>query len=221
MFKKTKHIVSRLLHKLNILWQYFKKPKYAIQRGYIHRSKVPHFNDIENKEEWQKEVYQKVRDLAIANKLTSICDIGCGSAYKLLKYCSDFDITGVEVEPTLSVLKEKYPEHKWFKLEDLKNHEFDLVILSDVIEHIEYPDLFLKSIFDQIRFENLVISTPDRGLMNKNFKYGPPHNKHHYREWTFSEFGLFMKQFIDIENHYISNKAQFTQVIVGKNKITK
>lgn len=221
MFKRIQYIVNKLLHKLNILWHYFKKPKYDIQRGYIHRKEVPHFNDLENKEEWQKEVYEKVRELAMADKLNSICDIGCGSAYKLLKYCSDFDITGVEVEPTLSVLKEKYPTHKWFKLEEIKNQEFDLVILSDVIEHIEQPDLFLKTIFDHIKFDKLVISTPDRGLMNNVFKHGPPHNKHHYREWTFSEFGSFMKQFIEIEDHFISNKAQYTQIIIGKNKITK
>lgn len=221
MFKRIKHIVSRLLHKLNILWHYFKKPKYDIQRGYIHRKEVPHFNDLENKEEWQKEVYEKVREIALLNNFKSICDIGCGSAYKLLKYCSDFDITGVEVEPTLTALKYKYPNHQWMKLEDVMNQEYDIIILSDVIEHIEHPDLFLKTIFDQISFNKLVISTPDRGLMNNNFKYGPPNNKHHYREWTFSEFGFFMKQFVSIEDHFISNKAQFTQVIIGKNKIAK
>lgn len=221
MFRRVKYIISKIFHKLNILLHFLKKPKYEIQRGYIHRRKVPHFNDLKNKEEWQKEVYQKARELAILNNVISICDIGCGSAYKLLKYCSEFDITGVEVEPTLTILKEKYPSHKWVKLEDIKNKKFDLVILSDVIEHIEHPDLFLKTIFDQISFDKLVISTPDRSLMNNKFKYGPPFNKHHYREWTFSEFDLFMKKFIDIENHFISNKAQYTQVIVGKSQIYK
>ena len=43
-------------------------------------------------------------------KLTVI-DIGCGSGWKLVNYLSkEFETIGIETEPAISFLREKYPD---------------------------------------------------------------------------------------------------------------
>lgn len=210
-----KRIYVKILYFKDRIFFYVLPPKYEIMRGYIHRIVVPHFDDMNNRDEWQKEVYERARDITKANNYKSICDIGCGSGYKLLEYFKEYEITGVEVEPTLNELKKKYPTHNWESFDKMVNKHFDLVILSDVIEHINEPDLFLKELLKKISFGKIIISTPDRSLRNSKTAYGPPQNKYHYREWTSPEFKNFISRYFMVEEHFISNKSQYTQVIVA------
>ena len=219
MNKLMRRIIARFLYFKNRIIFYVLPPKYDIRRGYIHRKNVPHFDDMDNKDEWQKEVYERARDITITNNYKSICDIGCGSGYKLLKYFQGYEITGVEVEPTLGKLIKMYPNNNWQSFNNIINKHFDLVILADVIEHLKEPDLFFKDFLNKVSFNVIIVSTPDRSIMNDIYSFGPPANKHHYREWTSSEFRKFIEKFLQIDDQYISNTAQFTQVIVGKKLI--
>ena len=48
--------------------------------------------------------------------------------------------------------------------------------------------------------------------------WGPPINPAHLREWTFKEFRQYVSQHFDIVDHRITNAAQWTQMIIFKNK---
>ena len=64
--------------------------------------------------------------------------------------------------------------------------------------------------------KKIVLSTPDRDLLfNHN---GPPKNPAHVREWSYKEFRQYISQYFEIEDHFISNKNQCTQVIICKPK---
>ena len=193
---------------------FFVGRKFAISSAYYHRKRAGNFDDTANRDEWQKEVYEHAARLFKKHDLDNVLDIGCGSAYKLRKYFAGKPYTGVEVEPTLSWLRKQYPGERWLASEELKPGAYDLIICSDVIEHVPDPAEFLESLA-MLNFKFLLLSTPDRGLIKNKYNYlGPPLNPAHYREWNFSEFHNFVSAYFSIEEHFISNQQQATQVVV-------
>lgn len=211
--------MNRIRKGFKVLQSFLEGPKYMIRRGYIHRNIVPKFDDISNKDEWQKEVYAEVAEFMQKNNYSTICDIGCGSGYKLIQNFENFHFEGVEIEPTLSTLRNTYPQNKWQSLEDVVGKKYDVILLSDVIEHIKDPGAFLDYIKSNIKFRYLFISTPDRDLLKRpGFNLGPPRNIHHYREWNNDEFNAFISTYFKVVSQKITNEAQGTQLIQCKNK---
>lgn len=191
---------------------------FGIKENYNHRESYAYFDDMNNTDDWQKEVYKVARDLFEERGYKTVADIGCGSAYKLIKYFGNKNIVGYDVEPTLSKLKEKYPDYTWW-LSDFDSQPpdpEDLVICSDVIEHVEDPDALLNYL-KRFKAKHYVISTPDRDLVIRNFGGdgdGPPNNPTHIREWNYDEFNDYISNHFEIEKHWISNQGQATQTVI-------
>jgi hypothetical protein len=154
-----------------------------------------------------------------AEGMRSVADIGCGSAYKLLHILGDFDTVGVDVSPTYEWLQEKYPERRWVKsfTQESENLRPDLVVCADVIEHVLDPDALLNYLA-RLAAKRIVLSTPDRDLVYRRHHWGPPTNPSHIREWSFKEFGNYVSQHFVVHEHVISNREQFTQMIVASPK---
>ena len=178
-------------------------------------------------DQFQDEVYQAARKLCVENKYKTVLDIGCGSAYKLIKYFRDKKFVGLDLEPNLSFIKDKYPLYD-FRKSDFNSppeEPFDLIICSDVVEHVLDPDELLAFI-GNINFKHLVISTPDRDViqaLQKSFGWdvkvnGPPHNTMHVREWSFREFGNYISQHFNIEKHFMTPMQKECQVIIATPK---
>ena len=87
--------------------------RYCIKDGYTARINNRFFDDTPLKDEWQKEVYEKARELADSFGLNSVLDIGTGSGFKLLKYFSDKTTLGIDVRRTVLWLKRAYPDRNW------------------------------------------------------------------------------------------------------------
>lgn len=193
------------------------KPKYNIKRGYIHKKEYIHFDDTINTDEWQKEVYLKAKEYVETNNLTSIIDYGCGSGYKLKNIFNQYDTIGIEVNPTYDFLKKKYPSDNWiefgkFNFEDLSS---DIVICSDVIEHVIDPDELINNIKQIKNVKYIFISTPDRNIIPSK-QFGPPFNPSHIREWSFEELHKYISRHFDVVDHMVSNRKQWTQLIIVK-----
>ena len=188
---------------------------YCIQKNYIHRPDNKHWDASNSKDKWQNHVYKKCKQIADEYNLNTILDIGCGSAFKLMKYFSNYDTYGCEIEPALSFIKNKYPNRKWYESDFLTipKKEIDLIISSDVIEHLPNPDLLIKYIKNfNIKF--LVISTPVRNPMYEN---GPPKNETHCREWSVKEFNEYISyNFPIIEHIEYTTNIQHTQLVICK-----
>jgi len=201
----------------------FGKKQYGIIKGYQHRKSYSYFNDLENTDSWQNEVYIKAKEYYENNNLKSVIDLGCGSAFKLIKYFGDSDTIGIDVSPTYETLLEKYPNRTWLKVgeTDMTSLTADIVICSDVIEHVLDPDELLNDIKKIKDVKYIVISTPDRAILTNAKKYGPPLNHTHIREWSFQELGDYVSEHFDIIEHFISNQKQYTQCIVCKFKDNK
>ena len=194
--------------------------KYEIAADYIERPSVPHFDDtIPSDQEYQVEVYDLAKEVFDDNRFSSVIDLGCGNAEKLIARFPKEAITGIEVEPTLSWLRKNNPDHRWLSAEEAKGLNADLVICSDVIEHVEDPDAMLD-IIHSMNPKMVVISTPDRGLIPRGLA-GPPLNRHHVREWTKHEFGRYLSKRTTVLRLYISNAHQFTQVALCEGMDTR
>jgi 2-polyprenyl-3-methyl-5-hydroxy-6-metoxy-1,4-benzoquinol methylase len=192
---------------------------FSIKPGYHHATSVEIFDDTINKDEWQRSVYEL--SVTIAAKLpgASIIDIGCGSAWKLVHMLGQYNISGIEVEPTYSWLKNQYPQHKWllFDETDPKTLRADLIICSDVIEHMADPDELLDFL-EEIDFQYLVLSTPERNAKLGKNDYGPPENIAHYREWNQYEFKDYVRNWFHVVEQRILNDRSITQVLICKKK---
>jgi 2-polyprenyl-3-methyl-5-hydroxy-6-metoxy-1,4-benzoquinol methylase len=190
---------------------------YHIKQDYVSRSSIEFYDDSNNTDNWQDEVYQYAKQLFDKHNFYNVLDIGAGSGYKLNKYFSNNETLGIDLPNTVDFLKSKYPEKKWSS--EFKAHTgYDLIISSDVVEHLLDPDE-LMNIIKLSSPKLIVLSTPDRNLIAEEYQSGPPKNKSHVREWNFEEFKNYISDHFSVIDHFISNHEQKTQVILATTKL--
>jgi hypothetical protein len=211
-------LLRSVIYAIRVSAAFMGMSKYGIKRGYLHRSKVIPFSDTANADEYQKEVYAAAKNLYDEKGLKGILDIGCGSAYKLLANFQDCPMAGVEL--STDWLIKKYPNQTWFAFsdDDWKKFPAELIICADVIEHVANPDDLLKHILENPHAKYYVFSTPDRNLDTSPWKFGPPNNESHFREWTFEEFEKYMSGYFRILDHTISNREHRTQMLIAERR---
>ena len=92
----------------------------------------------------------------------------------------------------------------------------DVIVCSDVIEHLVDPDELLDYI-KAISYKYLILSTPDRDLVYKPSDEGcngPPANEAHVREWNYQEFDEYISMHFNVIDHRVTNLGQCTQMII-------
>ena len=165
--------------------------------------------------EFQDEHYKMAYDFMIQHKLKSILDVGCGNGFKLIKYFKKMKLAGVEIEPALSFLRQKYHNDEWFDGEDPNTFSgrHDLILCMDVIEHLVDPSEFLIKL-DYIDFKYAIFSTPDRTALEKDglrTSNGPPSQPYHIREWSLEEFYDYLSIFFKIHEQI---KLGYYQMVI-------
>lgn len=202
----------RLLGPLNVKLQSGRF--YCIKAGYHSANIVERFDDRPYTNEWQLDVYKSASSLFKKINGKTVIDVGCGSAYKLLDLFGKFDTIGIELQDLYSWLSSNYPSKKWMSFEatDPDQLHSDLVICSDVIEHVKNPD-DLMDFLKMIDLKYLVLSTPERNAVRGIKDYGPPENTSHYREWNAGEFMEYVSKWFNIQEHIISNDKSISQIL--------
>ena len=163
---------------------------------------IPWDDTNHHNDEFQREVYLLAQKLMKQNsQWNQVIDIGCGSGFKLVKYLGDYETIGVDLPIALGFLNRTYPERDW---REYSEHLFatcspDILVCSDVIEHVEEPDYFLQNLLLYDTVKKFIISTPDRVMVRGPRSLGPPANRAHYREWTTSEFKQYLQCFFHID----------------------
>jgi glycosyltransferase involved in cell wall biosynthesis/2-polyprenyl-3-methyl-5-hydroxy-6-metoxy-1,4-benzoquinol methylase len=159
-----------------------------------------YYDDIQPSSFYQAAVYRFAAEVIKENRLTNVLDIGCGHGVKLKKYINRVcqDITGIDFEHSISFCKKVYNFGKWF-IDNIEkpnlrlDRKFDLIISSDVIEHLVNPDTLFEYIKSYCHKETIIIlSTPERDMTRGKNSFGPPSNKAHIREWNMEEFHQYL-----------------------------
>jgi len=208
------------LRPLHPLLDYGPKATYFIRPDYTSRLGNAFYDDVPNTDHWQREVYEFARQVCVRERIASVCDVGCGSAYKLMTYLSDFQTLGIDLPPTVKYLREQYPDREWMEndFQRIPQRPVGMVIAADVIEHLPCPNELILYI-QRLAPKAIVVSTPDRVLAGRRGLDGPPTNPAHVREWTFAEFHAYMSSAFVVEKHFISNREQGTQCVLCRARI--
>lgn len=176
---------------------------------------------------WQPDVYAEARVVADQCGIKHIVDVGCGNGEKLIHYfpADQFQTVGLDFHGSLVLAREAFPDAHWVETDlnssrdlarvfgEMNPDESVLLILSDVIEHLPDP----RSLLAQLRtvllrhVENrLVLSTPDRALLDYKSYGAYPENCAHIREWTHEELAsLCMTAGFQIERYGHTRANQF------------
>jgi 2-polyprenyl-3-methyl-5-hydroxy-6-metoxy-1,4-benzoquinol methylase len=109
------------------------------------------------------------------NGVRRICDLGCGNGYLAGRLAwLDYQVTGVDASASgIEVASENYPQVKFVCTQineqlpsELDGADFDLVLSSDVIEHLYRPADLLEAATGLLRpHGSLVIATPYHGYV--------------------------------------------------------
>lgn len=157
---------------------------------------------------WQPDVYTEARLLADRCGIKRIVDVGCGNGEKLVHNfpAAEFQTVGLDFHGSLELATGAFPDARWVECDlnstadlaqffgGLNPDEPVLMILSDVIEHIPDPRLLLaqlRTVLLQHPANRLVVSTPDRVLLDYKTYGKAPDNLAHVREWTHEELANF------------------------------
>jgi 2-polyprenyl-3-methyl-5-hydroxy-6-metoxy-1,4-benzoquinol methylase len=125
-------------------------------------------------------------------KPLNILDIGCGNGY-LVHYLSELGhrVAGIDIaEDGIKIARETYPRLKfelrsaYDPLGDLLGAPADVVIASELIEHLYYPQRFLRNVLSALRPGGTVIlTTPYHGyLKNIALSLFGQWDQHHHPE---------------------------------------
>lgn len=171
-------------------------PNLRLPAGY--RSQVPqHFDDhtTDTGIVWQPDVYVEAELLAEQTGASTIVDLGCGAARKLIPLADRFDVVGVDVAQTVDWLPQ-VDGCRWvrFDLDGPGELPDDVVVpgavvvCADVIEHLRRPERLGHHLRRLVAAGcTIVLSTPDRVRTWGPAHLGPPPNPTHAREWAADE----------------------------------
>ena len=165
-------------------------------------------DDIHNHVIWQPDVYAEARAVADQFGIKRIVDVGCGNGEKLIHFfpTNQFHTTGLDFHSSIVLARSTYPDSNWVECDlnsirdlvrafsEIDPNKSVLLILSDVIEHIPDPRQLLgqlRTVLLKHEANRLVMSTPDRDLLDYKSNDTYPANSAHVREWTHEELTSF------------------------------
>ena len=186
-----------------------KSERYSLPPGYLANPAVSFDQNggvywdqsrVDNSLAYQAAAYDWALCLVRQYDLKSIADVGCGSAAKLARLHRSMpavETWGIDQPNAIDLCRSHYAFGQWLpinldKPDSLPEKTFDLVISSDVIEHLANPDSLLNAIRRMSHPNTLVlISTPERiCLRGSDCLFSP--NPYHVREWSSSEFATYL-----------------------------
>jgi SAM-dependent methyltransferase len=149
---------------------------------------------------YQRQVYTRARALLRERGFRSVIDVGCGPATKLVEILSPAarDVVGVDVAPAIDYCRRTHSGAAEFHVVDLERpaldlgRTFDLVVCSDVIEHLADPDPLLRFLLALVAPGGLIVlSTPEREALRGAAALTAA-NPEHVREWSRSELAAYL-----------------------------
>jgi SAM-dependent methyltransferase len=175
---------------------------YFLAPGYRERLTPTYFHDDGMDAVWQPDVYPDAAALARVLGSRRIIDLGCGDGSKLAALHPEFEIVGIDIGANLDRSRERQSVGVWLELDldsddrlPLEDVSGSLFICADVLEHLRFPEKTLRRVREALDrgADALVLSTPERDLVEGDRHLGPPKNPAHVREWNSAELRSFLE----------------------------
>ena len=189
--------------------------------------KHTHKNPIQKLLLWN--FFRNLLDLIASKKVDSILDVGCGEGFtlnRLKEHGIGKRLEGVEyLKDAIELGKKTYPYIK-IKQGDIyklpyEDNSFDLVLCTEVLEHLDNPPKALKEL---IRVSNkyLVVSVPNEPFFmfaqlarGKNWsRFG--NDIEHVNHWTMFGFPKFIKKNSKVQILAKRFPFAWTMLLIGK-----
>ncbi len=94
-------------------------------------------------------------------KRGKLLEIGCAYGYFLRAAQKYYDCYGIDLNPKVTTVTKKNTKAKIFTGDFLKQklpkNYFDIVCMFDTIEHLKYPDKYLKRVFEILRPNGIIV----------------------------------------------------------------
>jgi 2-polyprenyl-3-methyl-5-hydroxy-6-metoxy-1,4-benzoquinol methylase len=125
------------------------------------------------------------------NKTLKIADFGCGRGWLSNKLSEFGQVTGFDIsELAVANAKKSFPDSTFVCLDASQDipldfsEKFDLVVSSEVIEHIDDQENYLKNIHQLLKKEgNVIITTPNGSWFNAFYCDGRERWKQPIENW--------------------------------------
>lgn len=146
--------------------------------------------DHSREEKIEKEIFWII-NLLNPKKRENVLDIGCntGELCHILSKNYNIYAEGVDInESAINIAKKRYPKLRFFagNINNIKiRKRYDVVIMMQVIEHLEEPEKMLKTVKEHLEDNGrIIISTPNKWAfvdklkckaVGKKFAYDPTH----------------------------------------------
>lgn len=140
--------------------------------------------------------YKKIIHLFIKENISltgkTVADVGCGTGH-LLKYISTkmrpaysagFDFSEVAIE----VAKTTFPEAQYqvFDLYNLLPKKFDVIVCTEVLEHLLYPDRAMNNLIEMLNPNGVLLLTVPNGRVDTY--------NGHINFWSPESWEIFLKE---------------------------
>jgi hypothetical protein len=157
--------------------------------------------------------------IAEVNRFKTIIELGYESSLKLCKYFSSDYMISAENPPPSEATQLRKPKYQPIEFEILHPDLFDadIVICSNVLEHILEPDRLLSAMAASAA-KIFLFSSPALEIldaMGLSSRSGPPHVKSRFYEWTTSQFAELVNDHLVVIAHTIVDLANPTQFCVA------
>lgn len=179
--------------------------RYFIKHGYRSRLEPQYFQDSLVETSGiihQPFVYSFAQYLAQRFDCSTVIDVGCGRAQKLVQLHPQLELIGIDFGSNIEFCRRQYPFGKWIEWNIDSGGTIPLepdvirnsvVVCADVIEHLVDPTTLGRMLKFLMGYAPVgIISTHERDLVRGSDDVGPPGNPSHVREWNLSELEAFL-----------------------------
>ncbi len=186
--------------------------RYSIKEGYRPNAEALTVDAVSGSNYWtatrvrgnksfQYDVYRYAADLVKKHDFRTVIDVGCGLGFKLgivHRRSPGTRLIGIDQPNAVDYCKRNNDYGEWYvddfehPIADLADLKADLVMSSDVIEHLRDPDNLLEYMRQRVQPGGLaLLSTPERDVLRGcDCDHSP--NPNHVREWNFEEFEAYL-----------------------------